>query len=294
MLKKTKNYKYTQEPRLGAHVSAAGSVAEAVQRAYELGCECFQFFSRSPRGGPTPKLDKHAIELFRQRSQGYGLPSVIHAPYYINFASEKIKIRKASSRVLREELERGSQLGCLAMMTHLGSAKDKGEKEAIKLTVEGIIELLKGYQGSTQFLIEISAGAGAIIGDSFEEIATIIKQVEKKVPAKVGICFDTCHAFVSGYDLRTAKEVNKTLTEFNKLIGHDRLKVIHLNDAKFKLGSHRDRHEHIGLGEIGEEGFRALLRHKKMVGSLAILETPNDDRRSEDLKMIKKLRDNQE
>ncbi|MFH0853194.1 MAG: deoxyribonuclease IV [bacterium] len=281
-------------PRLGAHVSAAGSVADAVQKAYELGCECFQFFSRSPRGGPAPKLDKQTIALFRQRSRGYDLPSVIHAPYYINFASDKLRIRQASSRVLREELERGSLLGCQAMMTHLGSTKDLGEKQALKLTAEGIIELLKGYKGTTQFLIELSAGAGAIIGDSFEEVATIIKQVEKKVPARVGVCFDTCHAFVSGYDLRTAKDVAQTLTEFNKIIGLDRLKVIHLNDAKFELGSRRDRHEHIGLGEIGETGIQALLNYKKMAGLLAILETPSDDKRIQDLELVKKLRDGKE
>ena len=277
-------------PRVGIHVSAAGSVAEAPLRAHKLGCECFQFFSRSPRGGSAAKLDAATVKLFRDRCREYNLPSVIHAPYYINFASSNLRIRSGSSRVLREELERGSLLGAEAMMTHLGSAKDVGGKQALSDTVEGIINLLRGYQGSTQFLIELSAGAGAVIGDTFEEVKEIITRVEAKVKAKVGVCLDTCHIFVSGYDLRTPAAVSQTLLAFDSIIGIDRLKAIHLNDAKADLGSHKDRHEHIGLGAIGSGGFKAIVRDRRLHGLTAVLETPHDNKLADDLRTLKRLR----
>lgn len=287
MMAKTK---ISQGPRLGIHVSAAGSVADAPLRAHELGCECFQFFSRSPRGGSAPRLDSKTVKLFRDRCREYGLPSVIHAPYYINFASANSRIRAGSARVLREELERGSLLGAKAMMTHLGSAKDVGGRQALSYTVEGIVNLLRGYRGSTQFLIELSAGAGAVIGDTFEEVREIIKRVEARAKAKVGVCLDTCHIFVSGYDLRTPAAVKQTLSTFNSIIGLERLRAIHLNDAKAELGSHKDRHEHIGLGAIGQAGFKALLHDRSLRGLIAVLETPHDGKLASDLSIIKRLR----
>lgn len=277
-------------PRLGIHVSAAGSIADAPLRAHELGCESFQFFARSPRGGPAPKLDPKTVALFRTRCQEFGLPSVIHAPYYINFASRSLRIRRAAVEVLRDELERGSRLGCQAMMTHLGSAKDVGVRDAIKLTVDGIAALLKGYSGSTQFLIELAAGAGEIIGDTFEEVRDIIQGAERKVKSRVGVCFDTCHAFASGYDLRSQGAVQATLKKFDDVIGLGRLRALHLNDAKFGLGSHKDRHEHISLGAIGKTGFQALLRHPKLDGLVAVLETPHDNTLAHDLATLKRLR----
>lgn len=276
--------------KLGVHVSAAGSIADAPLRAHQLGCESFQFFSRSPRGGPAPLLTAEIIELFQQRCREYDLLSVIHAPYYINFASDKPATRHAAITVLRDELERGSLLGCRALMTHLGSAKSVGATEALRLTIEGIATMLKGYNGQTQFLIELSAGAGEIIGDTFEEVRDIIKEVERKVKHRVGVCFDTCHAFASGYDLRTPASIKKTFSAFDKIIGLDRLVVVHLNDAKSVLGSHKDRHDHIGLGEIGNQGFQELMRLKSLNGLIGILETPQDGHLTHDLATLKRFR----
>jgi deoxyribonuclease-4 len=290
MPNRTRPTKTKQGLKLGVHVSAAGSIADAPLRAHELGCESFQFFARSPRGGPAPALTDEIVELFQRRCREFDLPSVIHAPYYINFASAKPETRHAAITVLRDELERGSRLGCQAMMTHLGSAKNVGSKAALRLTIEGIAAMLKGYSGETRFLIELSAGAGEIIGDTFEEVRDIIKGVERTVKHRVGVCFDTCHAFASGYDLRTPASVKKTLAAFDQIIGLDRLIVVHLNDAKFGLGSHKDRHEHIGLGEIGNNGFRELMRLKPFDGLIGILETPQDDQLAHDLATLKHFR----
>ncbi len=264
----------------GSHVSAAGGVDKAPQRAVEVGCEVFQFFSRSPQGGPAPKLTPQIINDFKANCLEYNQrESYIHTPYYINFASAKVNIRYGSAAIIRQELERASLLGVKYVMTHLGSSKDVGDKQGFVYVVEGLIKTLDGYKGSSQFLIEISAGAGQVIGDSFEEIAAIVKQVEKnkQIKTKIGVCFDTCHAFASGYDLRTKQSVKKTLDLFEKVVGLDRLKLIHLNDSKHGFNSHKDRHEHLGSGKIGLQGFEALVKDKRLKNINMVLETPKDE-----------------
>ncbi len=265
----------------GSHVSAAGGVEKAPERAAEVGCEAFQFFSRSPQGGPAPKLTPLIVKDFKNNCRKYHqTETYIHAPYYINLASSKNSVRYASSAVIREELERGSILDTKYVMAHLGSARDVGEAQGLKYVVDGLRQALADYMGSTQFLIEISAGAGMVIGDRFEEVAEIIKQVEKgsrKLKNTLGVCFDTCHAFASGYDLRIAVAVKKTLVEFDRLIGLERLKLIHCNDSKFGLGEHKDRHEHLGKGKIGLGGFKALVQDKRLKPVNFIIETPKDE-----------------
>lgn len=156
---------------IGAHVSATGGFENAPENAHKAGCEVFQFFSRSPRGGKAPELTSDVIKEFKDSIKKYEQKECyIHAPYYINLASKKNNIYHGSIAVLREELERGTQLGAKYMMTHLGSAKDLGKKEAIKKVIKGITEILDGYSGSCQLLLEMSAGAGNIIGDTFQEI----------------------------------------------------------------------------------------------------------------------------
>jgi deoxyribonuclease-4 len=184
---------------IGAHVSIAGGIDQAPLYAKEAGCECFQFFSRSPRGGKAPDLTDGLVKSFKDNCKKNGLVnSYIHTPYYINLASKNNRIRFGSINVIREELERASVLGVKYVMTHLGSANDLSRDQAVKQVIEGIKKILSGYKGSSLFLIENSAGSGNIIGDSFDEIATIIREVPSK--DKLAVCFDTCHAFASGYD----------------------------------------------------------------------------------------------
>ena len=180
-------------------------------------------------------------------------------------------------------------------MTHLGSSKDFGKSKSIQMTIQGIKKILKGYNGSTQFLIENSAGAGSVLGDEFEDIAKIIKGVElvKANKNKIGVCLDTCHAFASGYDIRDKKAWGKTLREFDKTIGLDRLVVIHANDSKHDLMERKDRHDNIGKGFIGKKGFEALFSYKKLSHVDIILETPWVDGEKtikNDLKLLKKMR----
>lgn len=273
----------------GTHISASGGVDKAPQNAATANCEVFQFFSRSPQGGPAPVLTAETIKKFKANCRKFKqAESYIHAPYYINLASAKNNIYYGSISVLREELERGSQLSVKYMMTHLGSAKDLGKTTASKKVIEGLQKVLENYTGSTQFLIEMSAGAGEIMGDTFEEIAEIIV----KVGGEIGVCFDTAHAFESGYDLRDQIAVKKTFDKFDKIIGLKKLKLIHANDSKTALGSHMDRHEHLGAGQIGLAGFCAIINEPRLQKVNLILETPTVAGALRDIKWLKETRDN--
>jgi len=279
----------------GFHASAAGGVDQSPARAASEGAEVFQFFSRSPRGGPAPKLTKEIVSNWQKELQVHKIRATyIHAPYYINFASTNPKIRFGSSAVIRDELERGSVLGVKGLMTHLGSAKDVGPAEGTKMTIEGIIKVLTGYKGRTKFLLENSAGAGAIIGDTIEELAQIIKGVETKLKKKniIGICWDTQHGFASGYDIRTRVKIDLWLRKFDDLIGLERLMLLHANDSKVDFNSHRDRHDDIGFGQLGEGTFKLLIQQPKLKKVDMILETPAEQSSYVDqLKLLKKFRE---
>ncbi len=276
---------------IGTHISAAGGLVNAPKNSHAVGGEIFQFFSRSPRGGKAPVITKAVVTDFKTAMKKYQQQECyIHAPYYINLASTNNRIYYGSISVLREELERGSLLGVKYLMTHLGSAKELGEKEALKKVVAGIKKILEDYTGSTQFLIEMSAGAGMIIGDSFEEISLIIKNLKLKNKNSVGVCFDTAHGFASGYDLRDQKAVKKTFDDFDKLIGLKRLKLMHVNDSMVELGSHRDRHQNIGEGKIGHQGFEALVKEPRLENINLILETPDKDKDQLNIKILKDFR----
>lgn len=280
---------------IGTHISAAGGLDQAPANAAAQGCECYQFFSRSPRGGQAPALTPELLKKFKTANQKYKFKNFyIHSPYYINLASSNNKIYYGSIKVLREELERGSTLGVRAMMFHIGSARDLGPKAAIVQVVKGLKQVIKGYRGSCQPLLEISAGSGNIIGDSFEEISEIIKKTETKTTKNLlGVCFDTAHAFASGYDLRSSRAILETFKKFDKIIGLKRLKLIHANDSKAELGSHKDRHAHLGLGHIGKIGFQELIYflQAKKINVDIILETPTDAGAIKDIKFLKKTRD---
>ncbi|MBI4049775.1 MAG: deoxyribonuclease IV [Candidatus Doudnabacteria bacterium] len=278
--------------RIGSHVSIAGGIWLAPGNAAKVGAEVFQIFSRSPHGGPVKPIDQETQEKFAAEMKKYGLDTFyIHTPYFINLGSVKNNIYYGSISVLRQELERGSDLGCRAVMTHIGSFGELTEKQGLERVVMALDKVLEGYQGTTQLLLEISAGAGRIIGDTFEEIAEILDHPKFK-KRHLAVCFDTCHAFTSGYPLRNEKEVEKTLQQFDKIIGFERLVLVHANDSKSDLGRHLDRHEHIGKGFIGLEGFRALVNHKHLSKLDWILETPKDDPKDDpdNITILKKLR----
>lgn len=274
---------------LGTHVSAAGGIENAPKRAHQQKCEVFQFFTRSPRGG-KPKIDEARINLFKETCTKYNFKEYFtHSPYYINLASNNNRIRYGSTSVIREELEIGTKLGVKYHMFHMGSAKDFTKKKASQMCVDGIKKILKGYKGTTMLLIENSAGAGQIMGNEVEEIAEILKKVNSK---HLGVCWDTCHGFASGYDLRDKTAITKTIQQIDNTIDLNNIKMFHLNDSKTEFNSKRDRHANIGEGEIGKKGFEEFINCKKIKNIPAILETPDVGVKTEpkSLKLLKRLR----
>ena len=270
---------------IGAHVSIAGGIQNAPKRAADLGCECFQIFTRSPQGGPAPKLTPEIVKEFKLQAKNYKLRAwYVHTPYYINFASANNRIRYGSVSVVRDELERGSLIGAKYVMTHLGSAKELGQTEAIKKVIEMLKKSLEGYRGITKLLLENSAGAGDIIGDDLKELKEIIKGVASQVV--VGICLDTQHSFASGYDWR---DFSATLKKIDTEIGLEKIKLIHANDSQTDFSSNKDRHDHIGQGKIGPEAFRDIVSFAEKNGIDMILETEHDAV-TEDIKILKSLR----
>ena len=272
---------------IGCHVSIAGGASNAPGRAAELGAEAMQIFTRSPQGGKAPELTAEIISSFKSECKKNKIAmTVVHTPYYINFASANSRIRYGSISVLRDELERASLLGAKYVMTHLGSAGELSEAEATAKTIEALKKSLGGYNGSCELLIENAAGSGKIMGGTFAQIAEIIKEV--KHTKLVGICLDTQHSFASGYDWR---DFENTLKKIGSEIGLEKIKLIHANDSKTEFSSHKDRHEHIGKGNIGEDAFKNIVGFAKEKNITMILETEHDFVK-EDIELLKGMRDN--
>jgi len=273
---------------IGCHVSIAGGVFTAPERAGELGAEVIQMFSRSPQGGKAPELTPEVVEKWQEELKKYNIKNAyIHTPYYINYASKEARIRESTVRIIREELERASTLGVPYIMTHLGSAKDMDRNEAVVKVAEGINKSLKGYKGSAKLLIENAAGAGAIIGDSFKEIKKIIKLVKNKGIG--GVCLDTQHSFASGYDWRTKKSFDEAVARIDKEIGLKQIKMMHVNDSKVEFDARRDRHENIGDGYIGKKPFSYIVELAEKYDIDMLLETSHP-KVVEDIKILKKFR----
>jgi len=273
--------------KLGAHVSIAGGIDKAPSRAYEIGCECFQIFTRSPHGGTPSKLDKKTIEVFLKECSKWGFSDYyVHTPYFINLASENRQIRSSSISIIREEVERGGIIGAKYVVTHIGSAKAVERAKGVRRVIDGLRRILDNASYKTKLLLENSAGQGAIIGDTFEELAEIL---EKAGYPDLGVCLDTAHLFASGYDIRTKEAVKNTLKRFSSIVGLGKLKLLHGNDSKAGFGERKDRHEHIGRGKIGLEGFATILNNPHLKGIDLIIETPLE-RVEDDITNLKKLK----
>jgi deoxyribonuclease-4 len=271
---------------IGCHVSIAGGIPNAPERAAELGAEIMQIFTRSPQGGKAPELTEEIINDFKLKARSYKLEaSYVHTPYYINFASANNRIRYGSVSVVRAELERASLIGAKYVMTHLGSAGELSETDATAKVAEMLKKTLDGYTGSANLLIENSAGAGKIIGATFSQIADIIRKTNHT--KLVGICLDTQHSFASGYNWR---DFENTIKKIGAEIGLDKIKLIHANDSLTELASRKDRHQHIGQGQIGLDAFQNIVSFAKENDIDMILETEHDAVK-EDIELLKKLRD---
>ena len=273
--------------RIGFHVSISGGISNSVDNALKIGCNAFQIFSRNPRGWTAKPLQGNDVENFRKKLNESKIDrdsTFVHMPYLPNLSSSNSKLHKKSTNALIEEMKRCSTLGIPYVILHLGKHGEKGKEDGInqlqKACNSATKNRIRDYK-SVMIILENSAGGRNSIGSKFDELGLILDKLKSSSSRSnsFGICLDTCHAFAAGYDLRTKEGVNETLHEFRSKIGLSNLKVIHLNDSKEDLNSNRDRHEHIGLGKIGKEGFREFLRHNAVRKLPIIMETPIDSRR---------------
>jgi deoxyribonuclease-4 len=269
--------------RLGAHISSAGGMARAADRAHALGAESLQVFTASPRmwrAAPVRPADAEAWKgLRRQYRLG---PLVIHANYLINAAGENPELRARSLTALRGELERAAALDADYLVLHPGSG-------SLDACVAGIREAARGLTwGSVTLLLENTAGGGGHLGGPFASVAAILDGL---AGLPVGACIDTCHAWAQGYDLVSARGYAATFRELEATVGLARVPVFHVNDSKGARGSHLDRHEHIGDGQLGSACFRRLLTDRRLRGKAFILETPVDapDDQARDLAALRRL-----
>ena len=277
--------------QVGCHVSISGSIDKAVDNAIERECSAFQIFTRNPRGWHAKELGESDIDNFKNKleaSQIDRLATCAHMPYLPNLSSPKDDGYEKSVKSLIEEVERCGKLGIPYLVTHLGSHLGTGEPNGIKRLVKALTKAGQ-VKNDVMILLENTAGQKNSVGADFAQLGEIFHQL--KPSNKFGICFDTCHAFVSGYDLRTEKNVKETFKEFEKHVGMENLKILHLNDAKGEIGCNLDRHYHIGLGNIGEEGMSAVIKFIVRKKIPIILETPIDDVRDdfENIKVVKEL-----
>ena len=259
---------------VGCHLSIAKGFAAAARDAASIGANTFQFFTRNPRGGRAKELDPVDLERFAEVRSEAGIECILaHAPYTLNPASSKPETREFALQTLADDLLRMEQImpGQLYNM-HPGSHVGQGSEAAVELIARALNEVLQPQQ-STILLLETMAGKGSEVGRTFEEIAAVIELVE--LDDHVGVCLDTCHVWDGGYDI--VDSLDSALEEFDRVIGLDRLRAIHLNDSKNPLGAHKDRHEKLGLGHIGFEALSAVTNHPLLRDLPFYLETPNDE-----------------
>ncbi|QJQ99216.1 deoxyribonuclease IV [Halomonas sp. PGE1] len=259
---------------IGAHVSAAGGVDQAVLRAVEIGANAFALFTKNQRQWNAKPLDDATVEAFRAacRRHGFGPGQILpHDSYLINLGHPEAEGLAKSRTAFVDEMQRCERLGIDLLNFHPGSHLKKiSESECLARIAESINEALTRTRSVTA-VIENTAGQGSNLGWRFEHLAEIIEQVEDK--GRVGVCLDTCHAFAAGYDLRTAEATTAMLDEFERVVGIEYLKGMHLNDAKSELGSRVDRHHSLGQGNIGLACFTTLMRDARTDGIPLVLET---------------------
>ena len=275
---------------LGAHTSTSGGTAAAVELADKLGFTAMQIFSKNNTRWAQRPFKESEIQDFKKKLKNSNIKYVcVHDSYLINLCADNPEFKKKSDEAFLDEIERCQQLGIEYLNFHPGSHGGKGEKEGIKAIAESINithDKTKGYKVSS--MLEATAGQGSAIGYRFEHLRGIIDLVEDK--QRMSVCIDTAHIFAAGYDIRTPDAYKKTIKEFDEVVGLKYLKCFHMNDSKKPLGSRVDRHEHIGKGLIGLEGFRNIMNDKKLFNIPKVLETPKGKEHLEDVENIKILK----
>lgn len=276
--------------RLGAHESISGGLHRCFERARAVGCEAVQLFVKPNRAWAVKPLTEAEIALFKKRAQETGIwPAVGHTSYLINLGSPDEILWQRSRDMLLVELTRCEALGIPVLVLHPGSHAGAGEEAGLRRVAKALSDVHAATPGfRARILLETTAGQGSSLGGCFEHIAWLIEHTAQG--ERLGVCLDTCHIFAAGYELRSAEGYAMTMAAFDRLIGLERLLVVHLNDCKGELGNRIDRHAHIGKGTIGLEGFRHILNDPRLDGLPGLLETPKGDDLHEDRENLAVLR----
>jgi deoxyribonuclease-4 len=261
-------------PLFGAHMSVAGGLPRAVERAVAHRCEALQIFAKNASQWRGRELPAAEIREFRARVKRAGIgPVVSHGSYLINLATTDAALRRRSLEAMGDEIDRAEALGLLGVVLHPGAYTIGNEADGLTLIASALLELLRARRrGKTMILLENTAGQGTTLGATFEQLASIIAKTNDH--RRVGVCLDTCHLIASGYDLCSPEGYESTFTQFGRIVGFERLRAFHLNDSKKPLGSRVDRHEHIGQGHLGLEPFRRIVNDRRFRDLPMLLETP--------------------
>lgn len=272
--------------RLGVHVRVSAGYAAAIDYAKRVKCTAIQIFSSNPRSYRTSPINKPALEAFRTARADAGIdPCVIHTPYLINLASDDPKISAGSLGLLKNDLAAAAAGGIRYVNTHLGSYGKRDRNEGFVSACRLLEQALEDIPPDVYLVMENSAGAGALCGGTLEELGRFIKALDHP---RLGVCLDTAHAWAAGYEINTQRGVDEFLYQAAEHVGLDRVHVFHFNDTQVPLGGNRDRHHHIGEGNIGFEGFRALAARPELREKTAILETPGEE--ADDLRNMETIR----
>ncbi len=274
---------------IGAHVSSAGGIHTAVDRAQSIGAECVQVFTQSPRAWRPTNHDPANLERFKERRAQAGLHGVLcHALYLVNLASPKDDLYEKSVAAMQNTVEVGCAIEADAVVFHVGSHLGAGFDAGLARVVPALESVLDRCSETTWLCIENSAGAGGTIGRSLEELAILVERLDRH--PRLGICLDSCHLYVSGYDVTDRTALDRLLEELDESIGFDRLRCLHVNDANAPLGSNRDRHANIGEGDLGEK-LGLFLGHPDLQGLPAALEVPGPDNHGPDADEVRKAKE---
>lgn len=260
--------------RFGAHLSIAGGMQNALTAARDVGCDALQVFVKNQRQWKAKPIDDSQLSMWHaELGQSSSLPIVAHASYLINLGTDNPELSEKSQEALLDELTRCDQLSIPYLVLHPGAAGKQAVEDALKRVASALDHVhRKGAHLQSQVLLETTAGQGTTLGRTFSELGEIIDRVNE--PQRLGVCVDTCHVFAAGYDIRNPQGYARMMSEAESAVGLERIRCWHLNDSLGALGSCKDRHAHIGLGELGKVGFRALLEDERMAGLPMILETP--------------------
>jgi len=278
--------------RIGFHVSISGGFAKSVERASELGCTCMQIFSRNPRGWTVKPLEKADVAEFKKLREKLDIgPVFVHTNYLINLASSKPDLYERSIEQFVIDLERTESLGAEYLVTHLGSASGQSEDWMIERVASALNMAMKLHKPKATILLENTAGEKGDVGYTLEQVQEVITRLLNS--DKIGVCYDTCHGFAAGYDIRTKAGVNELADKIASTVGLARLKGMHLNDSLKELNSRVDRHWHIGEGAIGLDGFKLLLNHSAFKEVPKVMETPKKTEEDDpkNMKVVRSLVD---